>query len=368
MSPNATSRPSRVTGDAQWSSLIALPSPGGDSAALAARSTLARAPSAASKARRSKATTPVLITGGAGFVGAELAEYLLQSGPVVVVDDLSVGRPMPPHRPGLTCHQADIRDRAAMLALMARHRPRAVIHLAAIHHIPTCERDPHHAMDVNVMGFQSVLDACSAAHCRRVLLASSGAIYGWSDGALAETALLSPADQYSASKAANEHQLTAWANAGNGDAIIARMFNVIGPNDPNGHLIPDILRRLDSAAADVPLTLKMGNLDRRRDFVDVLDMAEGLSSLADRGWVDGVAPAIYNLCSGRDHSVSDIALLLAHHSGIQAHLVSDPTLCRSIDRPSQLGDPAKVWQQIGWRAQRSLEDSIAAIIAAWRHP
>lgn len=302
-----------------------------------------------------------LVTGGAGFVGSVLVDLLRRRGPVVVVDDLSVGRPMPVQTEKLTCYQADIRDRPAMVAIMERHRPDVVVHLAAIHHIPTCERDPFHATDVNVMGFQSVLDACAAARCGRVVLASSGAVYDWHDGALAENAPLAPQDVYAASKAANEHQLTAWVKAGRGTGLIARMFNVIGPNDPNGHLIPDLLRRMDAAPGG-SLTLRMGNLDRRRDFVDVNDMAAGLACLAER---HGTDVAVYNLCSGRDYSAGDIALKLAAHRGVQAQLFSDPALCRAVDRPSQLGDPGKTLRDLGWRAGHDLDVSIAAIVRAW---
>lgn len=303
-----------------------------------------------------------LITGGAGFVGTVLVDLLRRHRPVVVVDDLSVGRLMPTQADGLTCYRADVRDRQAMIAIMEQHRPAHVVHLAAIHHIPTCENDPFHATDVNVMGFQAVLDACARTGCGHVVLASSGAVYDWHDGALTEDAALAPQDVYAASKAANEHQLTAWVKAGRGAGIIARMFNVIGPNDPNGHLIPDLLRRMDAAAGG-PLTLRMGNLDRRRDFVDVNDMAAGLACLAGR---HGTDMDVYNLCSGREYSAADIALRLAAHRGVRVELLSDPALCRAVDRPTQLGDPQKISRVLGWRAERDLDDSIAAIVRTWR--
>lgn len=307
----------------------------------------------------------IVVTGGAGFVGSPLVRLLLDQGPVCVIDNLSVGRPMPEAAEGLTCHRADIRDRGAMMELFDRHRPEAVVHLAAVHHIPTCERDPHHATDVNVMGFQSVLDACAQSGCRRVVLASSGAIYDWAEGALAETSPIAPRDVYSASKAANEHQLAAWVAAGRGCGAVARMFNVIGPHDPNGHLIPDILGRL-AAAGNGRLALRMGNLERRRDFVDVEDMAAGLAALVRRAWPQGPEVSVSNLCSGREHSVAEIAERLAELAGVCVDLVSDPGLCRSIDRPSQLGDPTKTAAELGWRATRHLGDSLAAIVRQWR--
>lgn len=298
-----------------------------------------------------------------------MTSALLGRGSVILVDNLSVGRPMPPTSPGLTCYQEDIRDRDAMAAIVLRHRPGAVIHLAALHHIPSCERDPAKAMDVNVMGFQSILDACALAGCRRVVLASSGAVYDWADRPLSETDAIAPRDVYSASKAANEHQLTAWTMAGRGSGVIARMFNVIGPDDPNGHLIPDILGRLQGAEGS-QLDLRLGNLDTRRDFVDVRDMAAGLAALADWRGGDAPTPEIFNLCSGRECTVSEIATKLAEHMGVRASLVSDPALRRAIDRPSQLGLPDKMARQFGWRAGRDLDDSIDTIVRSWQrnHP
>lgn len=307
---------------------------------------------------------PVLITGGAGFVGTPLANLIQQVRPVVVVDDLSVARSLPEASDRCVPCQADIRDRQAMTDILLRHRPATVIHLAAIHHIPTCETNPFLATEVNVMGFQSVLDACAGAGCGHVVLASSGAVYDWHDGPLDEDSRLGPCDVYAASKAANEHQLTAWVRAGKGHGSIARMFNVIGPNDPNGHLIPDILRRLDAAQGN-DLVLAMGNLDRRRDFVDVRDMAAGLQALANRSLGAERSLEVVNLCRGQDYTAEDIALRLAAHRGLRATVTSDPALRRTVDRPSQLGNPAKAEKLLGWKADRDLDDSIAAIVASW---
>jgi len=307
----------------------------------------------------------ILVTGGAGFVGAELVADLARRGKVVIVDDLSVGRPMPPATPGLTCHRIDILDRDSLQGLFAQYRPACVVHLAAIHHIPTCERTPHHAMNVNVMGLQSVLDACRAVDCRRVILASSGAVYGWSDGPLAEDARLGPQDVYSASKAANEHQLAAWVSATGGVGLIARMFNVIGPDDPNGHLIPDLLERLGAAPAGI-VTLRMGNIETRRDFVDVRDMAAGFVSLVTHSILASTGVHTFNLCSGTEHTIADTARLLALHMGIDVSIVSDPLLRRAIDRPSQRGDPTKSSTILKWQAVRTLDQSLAFIVESVR--
>lgn len=306
-----------------------------------------------------------LITGGAGFVGSRLRHVLQGRYRLVLVDDQSAGLPLPPERDGLSCHLADVRDLAAVTDVFARHRPGVVVHLAAIHHIPTCEADPYRATEVNVMGFQRILEACRANGCRKVVLASSGAVYDWVEGPLVETAPVAPRDVYACSKAANEHQLAAWCASTGGTGSIARMFNVIGPNDPNGHLIPDVLGRLEQAAGPV-VELSLGNITTRRDFVDVDDMAAGLAAMVSSSALPPGRATAINLCGGADHTAAEIAGLLAAAMGLEARITSIPELRRSVDRPSQLGDPAKASALLGWRATRTLADSVQAIVREWQ--
>lgn len=307
----------------------------------------------------------ILVTGGAGFIGRRLAALIAPARHAAVVDDLSIGLSMPEPAPRLTCHRADVRDAAAMTEIMKTFAPDVVVHMAALHHIPSCEGDPRRTMDVNVTGFQTVLDVCARTGCTRVVLASSGAVYDWSDGtALAESAPIRPRDVYSVSKTANEHQLATWTVRTGGSGAIARLFNVVGPGDPNGHLIPDILGRLSSAGTS-PARLRLGNIESRRDLVDVQDAAGCLLALVERGpWRAGETD-VFNICSGTEYTVPDIVRRLAACLDVEAMIFTDPTLRRAIDRPSQLGDPTKTMRELGWRAQRSLDDSLHAIAANW---
>lgn len=309
------------------------------------------------------------MTGGAGFVGSRLVRRLAESGAAVaMVDDLSVGLPLPvlpgPMRPGLAGWVGDIRDAPLMARVMAEFQPDTVIHLAAIHHIPTCEADPRHATDVNVVGFQTVLDAAAAHGCRRVVLASSGAVYDWGDGPLAEDAPLRPSDVYSVCKLANEQQLAVWCGRTGGSGAVARLFNVIGPGDPNGHFIPDMLHKLAAVPAGQRARVAMGNQHTRRDMVDVEDMARGLALLAAH---DGGEPLLtVNFCSGDEIAMSGLAGLLAAALGVDAEFYSDPALRRPNDRASQLGAPGRAAELLGWRAEIPLDASVAAIVAHWR--
>lgn len=306
-----------------------------------------------------------LVTGAAGFIGSRVVARLAASGRLVAaLDDESAGLPLPAATAHIVPVRGDIRDAAVVEKAMAAVKPRLVVHLAAIHHIPTCTAEPRRALDVNVVGTQTVLDAAARHQCGMVVIASSGAVYRWDDIALPETAPLEPQDTYALGKLANEHQLAVWVRRNHGRGRIARIFNAIGAGDPNAHLVPDVLRRLAAALSDGagrPLQLPMGNTESRRDFIHVDDIADGLLAMAGDG--DTTPLAAYNLCSGKEVSVRQLVERIAAKLDLAIEQVVDPRLVRSDDRPSQRGNPDLTAERLGWRARRSIDDALADIIA-----
>lgn len=306
----------------------------------------------------------VLVTGAAGFVGSRTVALLRRLGvAVVALDDLSVGLPLPAAVSGLVPLEADIRDRARMAAILAGHRPQAIVHLAALHHIPTCEREPHRAHDINILGTQSLLDAAQAlGEPVDLLLASSGAVYDWHEGALDEDrSPLRASDVYSIDKLANEAQVAGWAAKTGNRACIARLFNVIGTGDPNGHLIPDVMSQLARGVADA--TIALGNTAPRRDYIYVDDVASGLVAMLG-GMADAPPVETYNLCTGDELSVAGLVELIGEIMGVRVTVAVDPARVRKVDRPQQLGRPDKLADRLGWRAQWTARDALAHIVAA----
>lgn len=308
----------------------------------------------------------IAVTGAAGFIGCEVVARLSDRGDrVIALDDLSVGRQDRLATRNVLFHRTDIRDTAPLTAILEAQRPAAILHLAAVHHIPTCEANPVETLSVNVVGTESVLAAAAACGTAMVVIASSGAVYDWADGPLAESAPLKPHDVYSLSKSTNEAQLARWSAGSGIRGRIARLFNIVGPDDPNAHLIPDLLSRLAATRAerdDARPVIAIGATATVRDYVDVRDAAEALLKL-----LDDPAPAlldIFNICGGQGVSTSDLARLLAGTVGIDADFAVDPALLRRIDRPSQVGDPQAMTRRFGWRASIPLEDSLRRIAAS----
>lgn len=298
----------------------------------------------------------VVVTGGAGFIGLRVCKYLLEYGyRVHCVDNLYTGVGSPEPLNGLEFYNLDIRDGKKIEQLMGDYSCDGVIHLAAIHHIPTCEQNPSLAMEVNVVGTQNVLNAMKVAGVNHIVLASSGAVYDWNDMSLAESAAVKPNDVYSISKFTNENQGRVWSAAVGGKVVSARIFNTIGHDDPNGHLIPDILSQLGSLEQDS--LIKLGNVEPRRDYIHADDTARALVA-SYRSMAQFKDYEVLNVCSGEEYSVRDIVSAIGEALGINIEIQVDPERIRKIDRPSQLGSNNKIKELCNWAPEHNFNAAI----------
>ena len=290
----------------------------------------------------------VLVTGGAGMIGRRVVDGLTREGvEVAVLDNLANGLPMP--TANARAVPGDIRDAGLVGQLCRSFRPDAIVHLAAVHHIPTCEAQRAHALEVNVVGTENVLCAAEAAGVARVTIASSGAVYAWEDGALVEDgSALCACDNYALAKTTNESQLRFWTERSGGMGRVARIFNTIAHDDPNAHLIPDITAQLTKGRGQV--TIRLGNLLPKRDYIHADDVAAGLIAVL-RDSRTQVAYDVFNLCSGVERSVEELVREMSSLLDRDLCVESDPQRTRRTDRLSQLGDPRKATHVLGWTAQ-----------------
>lgn len=302
----------------------------------------------------------VLVTGGAGFIGNRVVRLLAARGDdVVVIDNLRVGMPMPTQAQGFV---GDIRDVAAMQRVLTQTRPEMIVHLAALHHIPTCEKNPSEAFDINVLGTQVLLDAAEKAAIKKLVLASSAAVYEWAESALCEDETpLHATDVYSVCKRANEDQCRLWASRVAGRVGMARIFNVIGHDDPNGHIIPDILKQITSAKN----TVALGNTTPKRDYTHADDTAQGIVAIMDH-LEKGEAVEAYNLSRGEEFSVEDIVQAVAKILHVEITITHDASRARKIDRLHLLGDIRKAKEKLGWQAMIGFEEALKRILQELR--
>ena len=292
-----------------------------------------------------------VVTGGSGFLGGHLLDRLRAE----AVEVMAVGRRRP-IRDGIAFIAADFNDPAEVHRVVAVVRPDAVIHLAG-RTPPGSSGDFYRS---NTLATVHWLDALRGlGRPVRVVLAGSAAELGpvpVEDLPVGEDWTCRPADAYGLSK---------WLASAAGlaarpplEVVVARVFNPIGPGLPATQALGRFAREL--AAGEGPLTLAVGDLDARRDFVDARDVADALVALARRGG----SSRVYHVGTGVSHRVGDGLDRLIALSGREVRVEADAAFGRAGPADSR-ADVRRIAAEVGWISQipfdRSVDDLWAAV-------
>lgn len=307
----------------------------------------------------------VLVTGVSGFVGRHVARQLLDEGSEVSAtvwgETLEV--------PGVELHEADVRDRAAVEAVVEAVRPEVIIHLAGLSHVGDSWSRPGDYFQVNVLGTENVVRAASVpGRGARVLIASSGEVYGLvpeEEQPIPESRMPAPASPYALTKAAAERVALALPGSA---AVIVRSFNIIGPGQEARFALPSFAGQLAAIhRGEQAPVIHVGNLSARRDFLHVAAAARAYTLLAR----EGEPGAVYNLASGRAVSIAEALDALVRVSGVDATIEQDPARMRAVDQPLLAGDATRL-RALGWCAEpgfdRAIEDLWREAVAAGSAP
>lgn len=301
--------------------------------------------------------TRVLITGGAGFIGSALSHHLQQEGyEVHVLDDLSFGLRHLAGVPDQRFHQVDIRDRAAVQHTFTTVKPQRILHLAAVHFIPYCNQHPVEASEINILGTINVLDACErCGSVEQVFAASTAAVYPIADGAMGEDHPTGPMDIYGITKLATEKLVSEFHLRTGITTIIGRFFNAFGPNETNPHLIPEIQKQVLAGAR----TLKLGNLDPKRDFIHTEDMSKAMAALLR---VQSRGHEVFNIGRGIEYSVREIVDAFARQLGEPLTIEVDPARVRKVERMHLLANVEKLKRVTGWAPKWGIDEGVATLL------
>ena len=290
----------------------------------------------------------VLVTGASGFVGGHLCRRLEADGCEVVARDRDL----------------DVRDAGAVAHFVSEQQPDAIVHLAALSFVPDSHADPWAAFRINFLGTRNLLDAVRARGGKiRLLSISSAAVYGSrapDEPAFHEEDPLAPGSPYARSKAAGDLLSAAAAREGV-NCVTLRPFNHSGPGRPDHFAESSFARQLvEIEAGRRPPRLEVGNLDAVRDYLHVEDVVDAYCSLLAADAPTGV----FNVASGRSHSLRDIVEGLCQRTGQSPEIVVDPERWRPTD--ASRGDASRLRAATGWEPSRSLDAILDALVEDWR--
>jgi GDP-4-dehydro-6-deoxy-D-mannose reductase len=262
--------------------------------------------------------------------------------------------------------EVDVTDRAALSSSMTACTPEVIYHLAAMTSVAESWTRPAEFTRVNVLGTAHLLDAAhEVVPEARVVLVSSSEVYGIvreTDLPLTENSPTVPANPYSTSKLEAELVAREAVRSRQQAVIIARPFNHIGPGQSTRFVVPALVKRMLDATAQGRHFIMVGDLSTRRDFSDVRDVVRAYRLLAE--W--GRPGDAYNVASGHDIALSDVAEEIRRRINPGIELLIDPELLRPIEVPVNRGSFEKLHEATGWEPTISLAQSLDDVIGAER--
>lgn len=308
----------------------------------------------------------VLITGITGFAGSHLAERLVARGDEVH----GIAHEAPPH-PYLAAvaervrmHRADILDPAAVRGAVEAARPELIYHLAG-QAVPTlASADPLAAIRVNVVGTSNVAAALEAAPEARLVAASSADVYGIPERSpVDEDAPLRPTNVYAATKVAAEAVLRDAGRHGRRVAVL-RPSNQIGPRQHPRLAASEFAHRIAEAEAGLAdAVIQHGQLEPRREFVDVRDMAAAYEAAGD---LDHRGADVFNVGGGAVVSIGEILATLIRLARIPIRTELDQDRVRAGVPDALVLSSERFMSATAWRPTLTLDRSLSDTLDFWR--
>lgn len=310
----------------------------------------------------------VFITGGTGFAGSHLVDYLLENEHdlFALVHGASSHQQLPEH-PRIKEIPGDLLRVDSLKEALSEAQPDVIYHLAGQASPAISWQEPALTLAINTGGTANILQAAVAYGRPRVVVVTSADIYGMITPEmlpLTEETAEEPRHPYGISKMAAGRLVSAYWDRYQLPVLEARPFNHIGPRQTKGFVVPDFASQLAAIKMGIQdAKISVGNLDAQRDFTDVRDVARGYACLAERGQ-PGQA---YFICSGRPVSIRYLLETLVDLSGVEPEITCDPARMRPTDIPVVYGSHERITAETGWQPEISMEQSLADALEDWQH-
>lgn len=295
------------------------------------------------------ASEKAIITGGAGFIGSNLAGALAEEREVVVIDDLSSGK-----RENLRGIDARLIERSVTdleLLKEAFEGSSCVFHLGAIASVQRSVEDPLLVNEVNLDGTLKVLMAARDAGVRRIVFASTAAVYGTSpEQPKKEDMVPDPRSPYAVAKLAGEHYASVFQDLYGIEAVVLRFFNVFGPRQDPSSEYSGVISRFISAILKGEQPVIYGDGEQTRDFVFVKDVIRACILASER-----TATGVFNIARGESISLNQLLEILGRVAGKEvAPRYGEP---RAGDIRHSLADIRRA-ELIGYRPKYTMEEGL----------
>jgi len=299
-----------------------------------------------------------LVTGGAGFIGSNVAEALLRRGEKVrIFDDFSSGKRQNLRAiPAAEVVEGDLRDMAAVQR--AVKGVTGVFHQAALRSVPRSVDNPLATNDVNITGTLQLLMACRDAGVKRVVAASSSSVYGANEELpKREDQMLMPVSPYAASKLAGEHYCRIFSKLYNLETVSLRYFNVFGPRqDPDSQYAAVVPLFIQAALDGAPLTVH-GDGMQSRDFTYIDNVVQANLRAMEAPGVGGEA---FNIACGSRYTLMDI--VHAIESSVGRKVTCNHTPSRAGDVRHTLADISKAERLLSFHPTIGFEEGMTRTI------
>jgi UDP-glucose 4-epimerase len=294
----------------------------------------------------------ILVTGGSGFIGSHIVEhYQGRAAEIRVLDNLRTGYRK--NLDGLDCVfiEGSVTDRK--LVKKAVEGVDLVFHLAALVSVPESMEKPGECVDINVHGLLNVLEEASAAAVRKLVFASSAAVYG--DNPVVpkvETMLPEPKSPYAITKLDGEFYLDMFRREGRLETAALRFFNVFGPRqDPKGAYAAAVPIFIEKAVRGEEITV-FGDGAQTRDFIYVKDIVGALAFAAETPGVTGVFNAGY----GGQITINELAAQIIANAGTSSQILHAPERPGDVKHSRASADKLLT---AGWKSRHTLEEGLA---------
>ncbi|MGH7280064.1 MAG: SDR family oxidoreductase, partial [Polyangiaceae bacterium] len=303
------------------------------------------------------------VTGGAGFIGSHIVDALVSHGHAVrVLDNFSAGK-----RDNLSASadkieivEADVRDAPQLDFYVAGCD--VIFHEAAIVSVPYSIEHPQETHDVNVQGTLNVLQSARRHGVKRVVFASSAAVYGQEPTLpKKESMQLEPVSPYGVEKAASEHYLFAWQKTFGVETVALRYFNVFGPRQDPSSPYSGVISIFMTRAIEGKNAVIYGDGEQSRDFVFAGDVAMANLRAAETA---GISGNVYNVGAGKRTTLNELASLVGKVTG--KTFSPEHEAARSGDIVHSLADVSRAKKDLAWAPEVGVEEGLKRLFDSIR--